>query len=106
MVVGRKKSVANSGTRITSTDLFDELDGNMKDDISNASVSIKSDNNGLTISHVRSKSAPAINLKHGGTRRNGQHNDQVKLYSSCFIILAKQFDQTIAFVSQNMEQKC
>ena len=71
-------------TRITSTDIIDEVDAKIADvtpamnDVT-PPMSMKSDQscNGLTISHVRSKSAPAIHHKNG--TRNGQHNNQVNI---------------------------
>jgi hypothetical protein len=83
----------STSTRITSTDVFDEVDGNVAAknggvDVvrsvrqqlhNNAEPSVVNSNNGLTISHVRSKSAPAINHKNAIARRHGQHDDQVAI---------------------------
>ena len=83
LVVGRMKGLPMLSTRITSTDIIDEVDVNVvKTDDVTPPMSLKSDQscNGLTISHVRSKSAPAIHHKNG--TRNGQHNDQVYIVGS------------------------
>ena len=81
----------STSTRITSTEIFDEVDGNVVAkhegvDVvrsvrhhNNADQNVVNSNNGLTISHVRSKSAPAIHHKNAIARRHGQHDDQVAI---------------------------
>ena len=55
-----------------STETCDEIDG--KNDVNEdaENVATRPDTNGLTIRHVRSKSAPALHHKNGASKWNGQ----------------------------------